>query len=169
MSNEIWKDIKGFEGIYQVSNEGRIKSLTRKVKANNDGEYTRLELVLTPMISSKGYQRVSLCKNGVSKIALIHRLVAEAFIPNENNLPQINHKDENKLNNHAENLEWCDNRYNLRYSSSKKVVRIDKQGCTKIYECMTDVIADGFNLAHVSNCCNGKRKTHKGYVWRFYD
>ena len=139
------------------------------MNANNGGEYTRTELILTPMISSKGYQRVSLCKGRFLRIASVHRLVAEAFIPNEANLPQINHKDENKLNNHVDNLEWCDNRYNLRYSSSKKVVRIDKQGCTKIYECMTDVITDGFNLAHVSSCCNGKRKTHKGCVWRFYD
>lgn len=167
MNNEKWADIKGYEGSYQISNMGRVKSLKRKINSNNGGKYVKNESILTPIISSKGYYRVSLSKDSKTKIFSIHRLVAESFIQNTNNLPQVNHKDENKLNNNVDNLEWCDNKYNLRYSCSKKVIRSDKYGNEKIYDCMSDVVKDGFSLGHVSNCCNGRRKTHKGFEWRF--
>ena len=109
---ECWKDIKGYEGIYQVSNTGKIKSLKRTYK-------NRIckEKIKTPVITPKGYYRVGLCKEGKTKFYYIHRLVAQTFLPNENNLPQVNHKDENKLNNCINNLEWCDNEYNINYGN----------------------------------------------------
>ena len=98
---EIWKDIKDFEGLYWISNLGRVK--------NKHGK------ILKPEIRN-GYYSVDLVKNKKRYKCRIHRLVAEAFIPNPDNLPMVNHKDENKLNDEASNLEWCDNTYNTHYS-----------------------------------------------------
>lgn len=167
--SEIWKPIKGYEGCYEVSNKGRVKSLIRKVNANNGGIYIKEEMYLSPVIDSKGYYQVFLCKNGKPKPNRIHRLVAETFIDKPNGKNIVNHMDKNKSNNCVENLEWCTNQYNLRYSTSKSVVRVDTKGNKKIYNCMSDVVNDGFNLGHVSNCCCGRRKTHKGFEWYFKD
>lgn len=106
---EIWKDIEGYEGLYQVSNLGRVKSLKfNKIK------------ILSQGISGSGYKIVSLSKENQRKIFLVHRLVAMVFIKNPNNYPCINHKDENKLNNLANNLEWCTHRYNCNYKNHNK-------------------------------------------------
>ena len=104
ITEEIWKDIPGYEGLYQVSNFGRVKSL-------------RKAIIMSIRINKKGYSTIGLSKNGVFNRKSIHRLVAEAFIPNPDNLPQVNHKDEVKTNNCVENLEWCDNYYNLMYGT----------------------------------------------------
>lgn len=109
---EEWKDIKGYEGKYQVSSCGRVKSLS-----NNK---TRKERILKPNIDNKGYKTVCLCMNGNVKRFLIHRLVAIAFIPNPNNCPIINHMDENSKNNHVSNLEWCTYKYNNNYGTKPK-------------------------------------------------
>ena len=98
---EIWKEITEYEGLYWVSNLGHVKN--------------KYDKILIPEIRS-GYYSVDLCKNGKHKKHRIHRLVAEAFIPNPDNLPQVNHIDENKVNNNVDNLEWCDNTYNTHYS-----------------------------------------------------
>lgn len=107
---ELWKDIKGYEGCYQVSNLGRIKSLDRMTN-NQYGEYFMKGRILkNSIIKDKGYCRVSL-NNGNGKISKrVHRLVAEAFIPNPENKLEVNHKDGNKLNNCVSNLEWCTNK-----------------------------------------------------------
>ncbi len=102
---EIWKHIAGYEGLYWVSNLGRVKNAEKVLK-------------LTP--NKKGYQRVGLHKNGKIKTVYVHRLVAEAFVPNNNNLPQVNHKDENKSNNNADNLEWCTSLYNNTYGDKNE-------------------------------------------------
>lgn len=107
--NEIWKDIEGYEGKYQISNKGRIKSLERLYK-NRKCE----EKILSPY-KAKGYLKIALCSEGKRKTELMHRLVAKAFIPNLDNLPQVNHKDENRLNNCVENLEWTTNYRNMNY------------------------------------------------------
>lgn len=99
---EIWKDIKGYEGLYQVSNLGRIKSVRKKI-------------IKSPSLAGRGYYRLTLCNNGKNKSFYIHRLVAQAFISNPNNLSQVNHKDENKLNNCVDNLEWTDCKSNINY------------------------------------------------------
>lgn len=133
MNKEIWKDIPNYEGLYQVSNFGRIKSL---IKWNiSKKKFEKNQLIRKTRINFKGYETIKLSKNGFDKNFQIHRLVAQAFIPNPNNLPQINHKDENKLNNNVNNLEWCTNKYNSNYGTrntkisntmSKKIIIFDK-------------------------------------------
>jgi len=113
---EEWKPVKGFEGLYEVSNYGRIKFLSRSGRTD----------FIKRIISSKtrcNYWRVSIYHNGICKQYAVHRLVAIAFIPNPNNLPQVNHKDENKLNPIASNLEWCDQKYNSRYGTMPERMR----------------------------------------------
>lgn len=111
--NEVWQDIDGYEGLYQVSNHGRIRSLDRYDSMGR----LRKGAILAINDNGHGYKNISLHKDGKTKTFYVHRLVALAFIPNENNLPQINHVDENRDNNHADNLEWCTNEYNSNYGS----------------------------------------------------
>lgn len=156
---EIWKDIKGYEGQCQISNLGRVKSL-------NYGK-TKQERLLKQSTNHKGYKRVSIRKGKV-RIYSVHRLVAEAFINNPNNLPQVNHKDENKENNIVTNLEWCTEKENTRYSRALRVARIEiLSGKIKEYEAVRDVANDGFNVSAVARCCRNRRGTYKGYVWLY--
>jgi len=143
---ELWKDIVGYEGYYQVSNYGRVKSL-RKNKILNQRNRSL-------------YLAVSICFNGVNKSYNVHRLVAIAFLPNINSLPQVNHKDENKKNNHVSNLEWCSAKYNNRYSKAL----LTEDDVASIRELRTQgyklkEIADIYNInfRHVSNIVNYKR------------
>ena len=108
--DEVWKDILGYEGVYQVSNHGRIRSLDRYV-----GRRFFPGKIFSLNPNRYGYVRVDLRYRGKSKSSAVHRLVAEAFLDNPNGLPQINHKDENKSNNHVDNLEWCTAEYNINY------------------------------------------------------
>ena len=115
---EIWNDIQGYEGLYQVSNFGRVKSLPKKHDISmGKGYYITKERILQPGEDKDGYLQVGLRKNKKTRMRKIHRLVAETFIPNLNNLPQVNHKDENKQNNDVINLEWCNNSYNQNYGT----------------------------------------------------
>lgn len=126
MNKEIWKDIKGYEELYQVSNLGNVRSLDRYVKQlNNNTIIERIYKgkILKNNIASNGYSRVVL-QNRKPKTFLVHRLVAEAFIPNPNNYLYINHKDEDKTNNHASNLEWCTQSYNINYGKRNELVRL---------------------------------------------
>lgn len=102
MENEVWKDIPNYEGLYQVSNLGRVKSLSKNIKGRN-----YKEIIKVPSLGGKGYYRLPLCKNGKNKYFYIHRLVAKAFIPNFNNKPTVDHIDRNKLNNEVSNLRWA--------------------------------------------------------------
>lgn len=124
MKNEIWKDINGFVGLYQVSNLGRVKSLNRIV-VRSDGRKQEVKERILKAGFNGNYYHVRLLKDGVTKTALVHRLVAEAFLPNVSNLPFVNHKDENKTNNIVDNLEWCDMKYNKRYSNAVKILQLD--------------------------------------------
>lgn len=113
MEEEIWKPVKNFEGLYSVSSLGRVRSEDR---IDCRGRF-RTGKILLPSALPKGYLQVVLCKNGKHKTCKVHRLVIEAFLPNPDNLPQVNHKDENVKNNNVKNLEWCDNKYNCNYGS----------------------------------------------------
>ena len=115
---ELWKDIKNYEGLYQVSNLGNVKSVDRYVYAgdNSNHKYQHIKERNLKLSGGDKYIQVILCKNGKIKAFLVHRLVAEAFIPNPDNLPCINHKDENPKNNQVENLEWCTYKYNNEYN-----------------------------------------------------
>lgn len=165
---ETWKDIPGYEGLYQVSNLGRVKSLPRHGTRSDE------EMIMTQHKDGKGYMRLWLCKNCVQKNFKVHRLVASAFLPNPDNLPQINHKDENKQNNSADNLEWCDNRYNSVYNDkAKKVGRKlgKKVKCLEtgiVYSSISDAArAFGLTTSSVNYVCHGKYKQVKGYHFAF--
>ena len=112
---EIWRDIKNYENLYQISNYGKVKS-----KEKYAGHSLRKEKILKQYIDKDGYIKVILCKNNKTHFLSVHRLIAEAFIPNPDNLPQINHKDENKKNNKLSNLEWCTCKYNINYGTRTK-------------------------------------------------
>ena len=119
ITEEIWKDIEGYEGYYQVSNMGRVKSLERKCKCRSNGIKTIQSKILKPGVV-KGYLRVNLRRNNKTKQYQIHRLVAITFLPNENNYPFVNHKDENPSNNRVDNLEWCTPKYNVNYGTARE-------------------------------------------------
>ena len=117
---EEWRDIKGYEGYYQISNWGRVKSLKRTVW-DSRGCYRKVaERILKAGDNGHGYLFVELCKDGKDKAYRINRLVAQAFLPNPDNLPEVNHKDEDKTNNKVENLEWCSKLYNINYGTGRK-------------------------------------------------
>lgn len=122
---EIWKSIKGYEGLYEVSNHGKVRSIDKVVEYAWRGQTKKAAKkgkVLTP-VKRDEYLGVSLSKEGKRKSFLIHRLVAEAFVENPFNLPQVNHKDENKFNNNVSNLEWCTAEYNDNYGSRNQKIR----------------------------------------------
>lgn len=132
---EIWKDIPEYEGLYQISNLGNVKSLQREIKCECNNQYkyfnmkyTISEKVLKGRKDKDGYLIVHLCKNSRHKNYKIHRLVAEAFIPNPYNLPQINHINENKKDNNANNLEWCSSKYNANYGTRIQRIKERKYG-----------------------------------------
>ncbi len=176
---EIWKDIPNYEGLYQISNLGRVKSLERIVKYNHSkfSQKGMKERILSTKILN-GYLAATLYKNKKRKSFLIHRLVANAFIPNPNNYPQVNHKDENKFNNNALNLEWCTNEYNIHYGTGiqrcsiarfKPVCKYSLGGVPleKYLSQSEAAIKNNVSQANISKCCNGRLKTYKGYIWKY--
>lgn len=119
----VRKPVKGYEGYYEVDNLARVFSISRSVSVNDNGRIYDKSIVSRQMrqaLHSKGYKVVSLTKNGITKTVFVHRIVAEAFLENEQGLPMINHKDEDKTNNFIENLEWCDAQYNTLYGNGRK-------------------------------------------------
>lgn len=179
---EIWKDIKGFEGLYQVSNEGRVKSLKR-------------DSIMKQQKKRYGYYNIGLYNKGEYKWFRVHRLVAEAFIPNPNEYPIINHRDENPSNNVVENLEWCDVKYNVNYGTAierKREKQLNHPNESKIvlqYTLDGELIGEfpstaeverklGYDHSHIARCCNGgyfdkarnkwhNSNTYKGFMWKY--
>ena len=175
---EIWKDIKGFEGYYQVSNMGRIKSLDRYVRGNKDSKLHIKERIIKGGIETRGYSFVSLNKNGTRTYARIHRLVAEAFLENPFNKPEVNHIDGNKQNNTVSNLEYCtrteneQHAYKIGLKKGKTVEMIDKDTGMVIaeYPSVKDAISrftDTNNPNHLYACLHVRCKTAYGYKWRY--
>ena len=167
---EIWKDIEGFEGHYQVSNTGKVRS----IKFNKIKE-------LKPYKETKrcGYMSVYLRLPGQKYTKKVHRLVAEAFIPNPNGFPEVNHIDENKENNCVENLEWCTGEYNLCYGTRLKRISESKKMKVAQYSLNGELLkvfnsqgeaAEKTNSTQggISDCIRGRIKTHNGYVWKKY-
>lgn len=163
--SEIWKDIVGYEGLYQVSNLGKIKS-TRYDK----------EIVLKPAVSKDGYCQVVLY-NFSKRSVLVHRMVAISFLDNPNLLPSVNHKDENKQNNCVENLEWCTVLYNNNYGIRNLKIKINHSisiiatdvltGKETFFASTIEASKFGFDNSCITKCCLKKRNTHKGFYWRY--
>ena len=167
---EIWRDIKDYEGYYQVSNRGIVKSLER-MKRNNGGYQKIPEKILKVYDNGKGYLRVQLCKDGKVKNCRINRLVAQAFLPNPNNLPEVNHIDQDKTNNCVENLEWCTTQYNVEYSQAKAVIGINKvSGLIMEFPSLMEAERQtGISNKHICACCKGKAKSAGGFYWFYAD
>lgn len=166
---EIWKDIKNYEGLYQVSNLGRVKSLPR----NTNNQYKN-GVIRQNIIRGKGYYYINLY-NKSTKLFTIHRLVAEAFIPNPSNLPCINHIDGNKLNNRIDNLEWCSYsnneihayKHNLKTPLFKKVNQYDLDGnFIKTWNSIKEAELF-YKTTHIGECCRGTRNQTKNYIWKY--
>ena len=163
---ETWKAIAGFEDLYEVSDLGRVKSLNYN--------HTGKEKILKPGKTHGGYLMVNLCKDGHGKTVKVHRLVAEAFIPNPNNLETVNHKDEVKTNNTVSNLEWMSRVDNVAYSrpqfTKRSVQMFDKYTGELLATFTSTMEAErltGINHGGISSCCLGKYKSAGGYIWRY--
>lgn len=188
---EQWKDIDGYEGLYQISSYGRVKSFPRR--ATRGG-------IVKPSLSTSGYLCTHLSKNGKVRTHQVHRLVAKHFICNPDNLPEVNHIDENKTNNHVSNLEWCTRVQNVRHGTAiermvkahdykkvaaksaanhdyrevarkeaKPLLQFDKNGnLIKRWESLRAASrALGKSCGNISAACNGKQETSYGFVWRY--
>lgn len=179
---EEWKDIPGYEGSYQISNLGRVRTLTRKITNNHvlQGQ------IVNPILQHSGYLHVGLWKGGKCSQRRVHRLVAEAFVDNPENKPTVNHLNEDKTDNRACNLEWATYRENTVYGNCIEkrtanrrpdapnrrmtVISTDKYGNEVRYNSITEaLIALGKNPrdGHISQCCKGKQKTAFGFEWRY--
>ena len=167
---EVWKDIAGYEGLYRVSNLGNVESLvTGKV--------------LKKLPHSTGYHAVVLYKNRKPKRCILHRLVAEAFIPNPENKPTVNHKNGDKHDNCITNLEWATHKENqqhafrtglkvgVNYKNNKLSTPVSQydlnMNLIRIYPSMNEAERCGFSCADICKCCKGKNKTSGGYIWRY--
>ena len=179
---EIWKDIENYEGLYQVSNLGRVRSFPRR------GTRDRNIHILSPGITRKGYLQVSLLKNGKSHPYRVHQLVGKAFICNTYAKEQINHINGVKTDNRVENLEWCTNNENMLHSwktglrSKEKSYHYSKDNVLSVtvdqyslsgefikrWFCVKDIERNlGFNNKNICACCRGKRPTAYGYRWKY--
>lgn len=169
MKDDLFKDIPNYEGLYQISTTGKIRNHKHHILAQT-------------LNSTSNYYRVHLCKNGKAKWHSIHKLVAETFIPNPDNLPEVNHKDENKLNNNVSNLEWTTHRDNANYGTRIKRIRsklTNHLELSKPVQCIeTGVIypslietqrKTGIFATSIKQVCKGRQKTAGGYHWQYIE
>lgn len=165
MTNKEWKVIPGYENLYEVSNHGKIARIDKGFR------------LLRQRLNGRGYPQVNLSKEGVLYTVAVHRLVAEAFVPNPNHYTEVNHLDENKQNNNASNLEWCTRKHNVNYGSrtekqsrkiSKPVVGYSSVGVVRFPSGIAAAKALSVKSSScISACRKGKRKTAYGYRWRY--
>ena len=184
---EVWKDIQGYEGFYQVSNYGRVKSVYRIIHfINKNGiksQKSIKEKIKSQSDNGRGYCKVELCKNNKLVNKYVHILVAITFIPNPLNFPTINHKDEKKANNSVSNLEWCSYQYNNLYGTARQRTKktrtenglnrsidmYDMNGVfLKHYDVGYHVEQDGLSRRGVYNVCTGRAKSYKGCIFVFH-
>ena len=169
-TNEIWKPVRGYEGMYEVSNYGNVRSMNY----NHTGEVRNMKTET----NKNGYKQVNLCKDGKQKLPTVHRLVAQAFLPNPENLPQVNHINENKSDNRVENLEWTTREKNVRHGTgiqrsaekrSKKVNQytLDGELVKEWVSTMEVQKQTGWANQNISACCRGMYKTAYGFIWQY--
>lgn len=192
LDGEIWKDIDGYEGYYQVSNMGRVKSLDRQIHRKN-GKDVFVSGTIMALQTNHGYSTVRLRLGNTRKNVKVHRLVATSFIPNPNNLPEVNHIDENKQNNHVENLEWCTHEYNSNFGTRnirtnitksnnpaiKDICRLNGMKSAKKIICInTGEVYDsirgasrctGIQHQSIIKVCKGKIKSIHGYIFMYLE
>lgn len=179
MAQEIWKDINGYVGLYQVSNLGRVRSLDHKVKNKNGYRIAKGKILSFKKSGSRNeYNSVGLSKNSKCEYYTVHSLVMNTFTEKPCYKCEINHIDENTRNNRLDNLEWCTRKYNTNYGNhnkrvsetkSKKVIQYDLQGN------LINEFKSAKNAAEIlcicrsaiTHCCNGRSKTSNGYIWRY--
>lgn len=173
---EVWRSTEGYEGFYEVSNMGNVRSVTRH---SVDGKFLKGK-ILKQGLSTSGYKHVVFCKDGVKKDMLVHRLVARAFLHN-NGFTEINHKDGNKCNNIVSNLEWCDRAYNCNYNgvSERNLLKATKSITKRVLQTKDGVIVGEFEsmreaerltgIYHesISACCRGERCSAGGFNWSY--
>lgn len=170
MNEEIWKDIPGYEGYYQASTFGNIRSVPRFVNYKNLGAISkRPSILLSPKVTSKGYLEVVLVRPNSRKCCRVHKLIAMTFLDNPHKYPYINHINENKQDNRVENLEWCSPKQNNdAYYGKKLIGQYNLEGhllhTYTIYENAGRAV--GGNKHGVYRCCKGLLKTYKGFVWK---
>lgn len=174
MVNEVWKDIPQYEGLYQISSIGRVKSLKRSINRKNNRLLNLREKYLSLKIDEHGYVKVQLWKDNKGKNIRAHRLVALCFIDNPNHFLEVNHIDGNKTNNNYNNLEWCDYHHNQLESK-----RLGLNKCTKVNMIKDGILVKTFesiseaakfnntDRSSIFRCLNGKYKQNNGYTWKY--
>lgn len=177
---ECWRWVPGYEGWYQVSTRGRVRSVDRWVTDKNGIKYFIKGRILQPQRDRNGYLHIMLYRDGKHRKFYVHRLVAMAWLDNPENKPQVNHRDENPSNPDVFNLSYCTASENINYgtrnkrhadSLSKPVQALDPETgqVVKEFPSAKEAERNGFNLGHVAACCRGEYgyRTHKGYIWRY--
>lgn len=181
IAGEVWKDIPDFEESYAVSNYGRIKSKKRLITTSNNKSYIIEDRILSPNLAAKGYLYITLNKNCVKTTFLLHRLVAELFVPNPENLPFVDHIDTDQSNAEASNLKWCSASQNMNNPNTRsklkesyirngrKVVQLKDGKIIRIYNYYSEAKPFGFISGNIKKVCIGLYKQYKGYQWMFLD
>lgn len=176
---EDWKEIAGYEGYYEVSNMGQVRSVGRVVNTARGTRYKRPHIMAHNIHPITGYHMVCLAKDGTKRTFLVHRLVGMAFVENPDGKPQINHKNENKSDNRAENLEWMTSAENTNYGTAteRRSAKLSISKCKSVAQIKNGVIKAIFpstlaagiiaDPGHIGACALGKRKSAGGYQWKY--
>ena len=170
---EEWRDIRGYEGLYQISNYGRVRSLDRVIMRKDGKPYPIKGKILQPNFNnSSNHYQVLLCNKGDESWKQVHRLVAEAFIPNPHGYDIVHHIDHNPSNNRVENLVWMSKEeHDAIHVDERKVTvyqyTLDGE-LVKVWNSAHEAARElGFSQGNITMCCQGKRRTHKGYKWSY--